>query len=274
MDILKLSNYHKNDENIIFYEDGHKYKILSDKNSTYTSVTTWIHNHFKKFDSDKIISNMMKGKNWHEGHKYWGLSAIEIKKLWSENGKKESQAGTDLHYNIECFMNNSELKKGYIHKDLYNSYINKPLPIYHNNIEWQYFLNFVLENEDFIPYRTEWMIYDTDYKLAGSIDMVYKNKDGSLNIYDWKRSKEITTINRWNQFSTTPCIAELPDSNFWHYSLQLNIYKRIIEKNYNFIIKDLYLVRLHPNNEDNNYILIKAADLSDQVTRLLEKILK
>jgi hypothetical protein len=58
------------------------------------------------------------------------------------------------------------------------------------------------------------------------------------------------------------------------YSLQLNIYKRIIEKNYNFIIKDLYLVRLHPNNEDNNYILIKAADLSDQVTRLLEKILK
>ena len=89
--------------------------------------------------------------------------------------------------------------------------------------------NFVLENEDFIPYRTEWMIYDTDYKLAGSIDMVYKNKDGSLNIYDWKRSKEITTINRWNQFSTTPCIAELPDSNFWHYSLQLNIYKRIIQ---------------------------------------------
>jgi ATP-dependent exoDNAse (exonuclease V) beta subunit len=270
-EVLKRQNLHPLDENIIFFEEGHRYEITSDPNSKYTSVTTLIHSHFNKFDSDKIINNMMKGKNWREGHKYWGLNIDEIKKLWSESGKKEAQAGTDLHYNIECFMNNNHLKKGYTHKDLYNYYISRPFPIYHTNIEWQYFLKFILENEYFVPYRTEWMIYDEDYKLAGSVDMVYKNKDGSFDIYDWKRSKEITSINKWNKFSTTPCIAELPDTNFWHYSLQLNIYKRIIEKNYNFIIKDLYLVRLHPNNEDNNYILIKVADLSDEVTRLLEK---
>ena len=35
------------------------------------------------------------------------------------------------------------------------------------------------------------MIWDKELKFAGSIDMVYENPDGSLMIYDWKRSKAI-----------------------------------------------------------------------------------
>jgi hypothetical protein len=27
--------------------------------------------------------------------------------------------------------------------------------------------------------------------LAGSIDMVYKNEDGTFSIYDWKRTKQM-----------------------------------------------------------------------------------
>lgn len=272
MDILKLRNSHNRDKNIIFYDIGHKYDILTDINSKYTSVTTWIHSHFKKFDSDKAIACMMKGKKWCEGHKYWGLSHDEIKKLWSENGKRESKKGTDLHYNIECFMNNSTLKYDYSHNDLYDYYLRHEPTSYDLCKEWQYFLNFIRDNQSFIPYRTEWMVYDSEYKLAGSIDMIYKNEDGTLNIYDWKRCKEISAVNKWNDFSITDCISELPNTNYWHYSLQLNLYKRILEKNYNVIVRDLYLVRLHPDNEDNNYMLIKAADLSSHVSRLLEKI--
>ena len=40
------------------------------------------------------------------------------------------------------------------------------------------------------PYRTEWMVYDEDLRFAGSIDMIFKNKDGTLEIYDWKRTNE------------------------------------------------------------------------------------
>ena len=52
---------------------------------------------------------------------------------------------------------------------------------------------------------------------------------------------------------------------------KLNIYKRILEKNYGYIVKDLFLVRLHPNAEDQNYELIEVPDLSEQVTRLFEE---
>ena len=67
------------------------------------------------------------------------------------------------------------------------------------SLEWQYFIEFIKENPHLKPYRTEWIIFNEDLKLAGSIDMVYENPDGSLKIYDWKRSKEISKINHFNK---------------------------------------------------------------------------
>jgi hypothetical protein len=114
------------------------------------------------------------------------------------------------------------------------------------------------------------MIYHEDLKLAGSIDMVYENPDGTLTIYDWKRAKEITKSSGFNKYAVTKCINHLPDTNFWHYSLQLNTYKAILEAKYNKIVTELYLVRLHPNNTKQTYELIKCADLSDEIAELFE----
>lgn len=60
--VLSNENIHQRDKNIQFFEKRHKYVILTDRDSKYTSVTTWIHSHFPKFDSDVIIDSMMKGK--------------------------------------------------------------------------------------------------------------------------------------------------------------------------------------------------------------------
>ena len=120
--VLAIRNQHARDKNILFAEEGHKYTITSDPGSQYTSVTTCVHSHFPKFDSDAILKSMMKGKNWKEGHKYWGLTAEQIKQQWADNGAAASQAGTDLHYRIECFMNNVELPAAYTHTDLYKPY--------------------------------------------------------------------------------------------------------------------------------------------------------
>ena len=61
-----------------------------------------------------------------------------------------------------------------------------------------------------------------------------------------------------------------PDTNYWHYSLQLNTYKAILEKNYGKKVTDLYLVCLHPNNNNKSYQRIKVADLQDDVKSLFE----
>jgi ATP-dependent exoDNAse (exonuclease V) beta subunit len=115
------------------------------------------------------------------------------------------------------------------------------------------------------------MIFHEEMKLAGSIDMVFENEDGTLSIYDWKRSKEITKVNNWNQYALNPLICEMPDTNFWHYSLQLNTYKRILEEKYDKKVTKLCLVRLHPNAEEKTYELLEVPILDKEMISLFEE---
>jgi hypothetical protein len=127
--VLQKANAHPRDQNIQFFEEGHKYTIKTDPDSTYTSVTTWNHSHFPHFDADDIIRKMMKGKGWKEGHKYWGQTPEQIKELWDANKNRVSGAGTDMHYEIECFMNHPRLSANYTHQDLQKDYESE-VPMY------------------------------------------------------------------------------------------------------------------------------------------------
>ena len=272
-DVLSIKNSHERDANIMFFEQGHKYTILTEPDVKYTSVTTWNHTHFEQFDADKIIGTMMKGKGWKDGHKYWGLTAEQIKLQWNTNKDSVAGAGTDLHYDIECFLNDNRLQLDYTNKELYEIYMSNNKEKHEfKPLDWQYFINFVRDNPELKPYRTEWLIYDDDVKISGSIDMIYENPDGTLSIYDWKRCKNITRINNFNKFALPVAICHLPDSNFWHYALQLNTYKVILEKKYNKKIKNMFLVRLHPDAEEKNYELIELPDLSTEVKELFTEI--
>ena len=245
---LASINPHKRDAYIKFYDVGHRYEITidptDDGTKKYTSVTTWNHSHFPKFDSDKVISQIFNGKKWNNTNKYWGMTAKQIKDMWSKNGQSVAQAGTDMHYQIECFMNmvicgNNKPS----HADLlahYNATRDLTLEV---SEEWGFFLQFVKDYPDFIPYRTEWTIFDETVRVAGSIDMIYQNTDdGTLSIYDWKRCKDINPENNWNQFATNPMLLHIPDTNYWHYTLQLNTYKKLLERQYDVQIRDLVLV--------------------------------
>jgi len=277
--ILQDKFSHPRDKYIKFYNRGHRYEILCDKKSKYTSVTTWNHSHFPKFDADAIIANIFKSKSWGPEHKYWGQTAEQIKTSWKNSGIEASEAGTKLHERIENFMNDKSFEHDYdyLQKDLYENYvnaINSKNDKNDNNIEpveWDYFIQFVKDHPDLKPYRTEWMIFDEDLRLAGSIDMVFENPDGTLSIYDWKRSKDITKVNGWNKCSINPLIGHLPDSNFWHYALQLNTYKSILERKYDKKVTKLCLVRLHPDIEEQIYELIEVPILLKEINELFEE---
>jgi len=260
---------HSRDANIRFYTQGHKYEILTDPHSKYLSVTTWVKNHFRKFDSDAVITNIMNSDAWGPEHKYWGQTREEIKAKWNKDGLLASSAGTALHEAIELFMNNPELTGDYTQKDLLDNLTDDSLTM---NTDWQYFLHFVKEHPELKPYRTEWLVFDEDVKIAGSIDMVYENPDGTLSIYDWKRSKDIQDPSvSWNKFSTNTVLQHVPDTNYWHYSLQLNIYKTILENKYNKQVKELFLVKIHPDTPSKSYELISVPLLTQEMTNLFNQ---
>jgi len=245
MDTLQKRNPHERDEHILFDEPSHTYTI--DGDSDYTSVTTWNHSHFKEFDADAIITNMMNGRNWTRS-KYHGMTREEIKASWDKNRDEAASAGTAMHLDIEKYYNG--------------------LPVDNDSTEYSYFKEFESDNPGLVPYRTEWTVWDKELKLAGSIDMVYENDDGTLMIYDWKRSKGIVRNKQFEEHSHVDCISHIPDTNFWHYALQLNTYKRLLEKNYGKKVTVLRLVCLHPNQK--SYQLIDVPDLEEELDDLFK----
>ena len=246
LNYLKNLNTHTRDSSINLDESTHTYTI--DGETDYISVTSWNHSHFEAFDSDRIIKRMMSGKNWKES-KYYGMDAEQIKNLWNKNRDEASTAGTKMHFDIECFYNK--------------------IPVNNTSIEFLYFKNFEKDHPNLKPYRTEWMIYDKDIRMAGSIDIIWKNEDGTYTLGDWKRCSKILKTNNWAH-AKTMCIQHIEDCNFWHYSLQLWAYKTILEKNYQIEIKNMFLICLHPNNENNSYIKYEIPDLSKEIKNLFE----
>ena len=246
---LALKNKHERDLNITFEAGPHVYFIKDMEDKQFLSVTKWNHSHFSEFDTDLIIANMMKGKGWSKS-KYFGKSVEEIKAEWSESRDEAATAGTNLHYQIECYYNGIDSIEYSIEY----------------NIEYTYFKNFVTACPALKPYRTEWMIYHEELCLAGSIDMVYENEDGTLMIYDWKRAKDIVKANSFMKYAKTECISHIPDTNFWHYALQLNTYKAILEQKYGKIVTKLALVCLHPIK--SNFQVIPIPILKDELESL------
>jgi len=134
-------------------------------------------------------------------------------------------------------------------------------------LEWQYFLKYVEDFPGLVPYRTEWKIYHEEYGLAGCIDMVYENSDGTLTLGDWKRVKEFSRDVKFGKYSTTKEICYIPDTNFFHYSFQLSVYKLILEEKYGKKVSLMFLIRLHPIS--SSYELCEIQEIS-QVKMLLE----
>lgn len=253
---LAVKNAHPRDERITFEESSHTYAVDGSREN-WTSCTTFIGTFYEHFNPDAVIAKMMSSRKWSES-KYYGMTAEEIKKQWDDSGKEASEAGTRMHLDIEHW-NNAE-PVGNLAAD---DWTPNPGP------EWDYFMNYERRwrvPRGFVPFRTEWLVFKEDIKLAGSIDMVYKKPDGSLAIYDWKRAKEIKMENSWQSMYSP--LDHLPDTNYWHYSLQLNIYRRILEELYDARVSEMALVILHPNNDD--FKIARVNRMDDEITAMFE----
>jgi ATP-dependent exoDNAse (exonuclease V) beta subunit len=279
---MKLANIHHHpfDDRIAFEESTHTYTI--DGDSSFTSVTTFLHYQFPAFHPEETAISLLAEKraNGRPNPNQYRMNAIEA--IQRELGHETSERAVALlndtaseHYRkakeaiLEQWSQTS--KSGTkIHADIEYFYNDEPRP--NDSPEYQYFMRFKSDFEkeypQYRPYRTEWTVFYKDLKLAGSIDMVYENiEDGTLMIYDWKRVKEIKYEAYRNECGLGVC-SDLPHTNFWHYSLQLNTYKAILESQYNKKVTKCVLVRLYPDASD--YETHECHDLQDKVAQLFE----
>ena len=209
-------NHHYLDDRIIFHKADHSYSV----NGVYLeSVTTFVSNCFPKFDM-RLHAKQKSEKT--------GVSFEFIFNKWKEMGIESRNLGTAMHSKIENYYlgNDSEETDAY-----------KLFKIFADKVELK-------------PYRTEWSVYDWEHKIAGTIDFVdYQN--GEYIIYDWKRSEKIiengmpVKINKYGEKGNYP-LEHLDNTPYYHYALQLSLYKYILEKNYGIKVSDLRLGIFHP----------------------------
>ncbi len=235
MTFLSKKNPHEYDECII-RDENHIYIIRGI--NRYPSVSSVIHRIFPKFNTEKVIRNILSNPRIDDPcYDYYKMNRQGILKSWDES----KRLGTLLHSEIENYYNLSESSNVEVKK------------------EFSFFLNFV-NDFNLIPFRTEWMVFSDQMKLAGTIDMIFKKKNGNYILIDWKNCKNISMDSYKEK-----CIPfnHLENNNYTHYSIQLNLYKEILKRQYDIIIDQIYIVCLHKNQD--NYLLYEILDLSKEV---------
>ena len=117
----------------------------------------------------------------------------------------------------------------------------------------------------------EWKIWCREHKLAGTIDLIAKKEDGTYAIYDWKRTKHCIRKeeDNWGRTGCFP-ITHVYDNRYFRYALQLNMYRKILQDNYNgYKVSSLYTVRFHPNAVYKSFELVEMEIMEREVELIL-----
>lgn len=185
---LELTNKHEMDDNISFEEKSHTYKVNGVP--TKYSVTQIVESYFPKFESKAMANKMTKSNNWpRDGYIHENgtpFTVNEILEKWRLNGLQSRNRGSLMHYYIEGFLN---------HVNDSHMFTLPELSQFHS------FYTNQVERSQSSAYRTEWRIAAEELSLAGSVDYVGKLPDGTYEIIDWKRAKDLKNnlVNRYER---------------------------------------------------------------------------
>lgn len=204
----------KNGVELHFDEGPHEYYTLDGNGNRilYTSVTTLVDRFFPKFDSNAIAPRVAAKR---------GVTTEEILKEWKDIAETASRFGTRVHECCEDTMKGNPLRN--VPVDAREKETFKHAVMIAEKLKSKYDI-LGIEKVTFLEHL----------KLAGTVDLFARSvkKDGSPKywILDYKTNKKIEQDNPWGNFGFAP-FDKFPDNNFSHYTVQLNIYQRMLKLN-------------------------------------------
>ena len=230
---------------VTYHDDPHKYYV---NGKELISVTTILHKYQEEFQED--YWSKVKADEY-------GISQREVLRAWEFINKKGTMKGSAIHdYAENLFLNKVfPYPKQWI---LDEFGFDPVLPEY--EVTKRHVDNFYNDvKEKLIPIRTEMIVYDSDSLIGGMLDILFYNvRMKEFQIWDWKINKKFDKEMKSRHFSDKLQILE--DSDLEIYSLQLAMYKLIIEKNTGIKLGKSYVVWFSHNND--NYEIIETKDRS------------
>lgn len=116
-------------------------------------------------------------------------------------------------------------------------------------------------------YRKEWTVGDSELGVAGRVDAILNVEDDTIPkrcIFDWKTGKFM--VRKYARESMLPPFDDLPACEEIKYSLQVSLYRLIIDRNTDMQIDGGYILHLPA---DYKYNMYKTIDLRDRIEQWL-----
>lgn len=210
------------DKDIYLKEPEHVYLSHSRPDVLFKSATTFIKRFFSPFEAKEIARNLIK-----KGTGKYGSfnNTEEILEHWNELGER----GTFVHNEID-------------------SYVTDGTPLTHDLAhKARLWLELVLKSSRYKLF-SEQRVGVPQFKLAGTIDLlVYDSLLDEWLIVDWKTNATIYESSFNGAKGTHWATVGHMDCNYVHYSLQLSLYRWILENFYGFKVNSMYIVHLRDN---------------------------
>jgi len=208
----------------------------------------------KMFDKSELAHDL-EGNQIYLGKKteYIGMTRQQIKDVWECNRISKSAYGTFIHAQAEKY--GEELKSGKKSSDI--QVVKRP----EINQVKKFF-------KEYTPVSNERQIYallgkensqsvsDGYGGVAGTIDLLVKDKNGDLWLADWKTNigKDLARQEKRSYESMmNNVLDEVPNTKFWGYALQMSLYRYLLEKTEGIKVKGQFIVHLIGDRETCPY---------------------
>lgn len=221
-------NAHARDCRLHFDAPTHTYYVDRESDGSQLvceSVTTIVEGLFEQFDANYWAARKATPEH----------PAEAIKAEWEAKARRASALGTELHDRVERYYLGEE-----------------PSPEARADRAFGNFLRFASVHR-LVPFRSEWRIFSERYRVAGTLDFLAGEK-GRFELWDWKRSSKVVSPEGEpicegfrGKCGVKASVAHIPDTSYWHYALQLSLYRYILETEYDIPTAVARLGVFHPD---------------------------
>jgi hypothetical protein len=241
----------KSGDTVIFNEENHTY-TLKKTNEQLESCTRFLNKFFPKFDKEFWLAYSAKEE---------GISEEELEKEWEHRKKVACDLGSNVHKFAELYLRFEEITspKNDTEKKLFDL-----VKIKIDNLK-----------KEWILIDTEKILFSKKLSIAGTTDIIMKNrKTRSLGVFDWKTNENLF-LNNPREKALEP-ISHLDSCELTKYSLQLNIYQRLIleEKYYKeYSGIEMQLFHVKPDSVSTIHVSDMQKEVDDMLNYDRDKLI-
>lgn len=186
-----------------------------------------------------------------------GEHAIRIRERWEAESEEALKLGRFLHRQIEHLLHGHPVQYSFCY-----SYVGKEYALSRTTSmsqEINQFIHFLQDFPVLQGFRSAWVVFDEEARLAGVVDFLATDADGRFVLIDWKRSRTFGQEKEGVFVLATPhahavpdalggvsdVLAAVPDTPFGRETLHLNLLRLILARRYGLRVDGLRVLLLH-----------------------------